>query len=253
MNTAAYDTLFEYAYPADIHAAQRVSVVIPLYNYQNRIEGCLESVAGQTHPNVEVVVVEDFSTDQSAMKAVKCLRGLKGRVAAAKVVSHRKNEGLATARNTGFAIAGSELVFALDADNEIYPRALERLVEAIQSAQAHVAYSQLEFFDEEVGLGLAAVWDPAHFAIGNYVDAMALVRKSAWATVGGYSKMEVMGWEDYDFWCKFVEKKLFGVYVPELLCRYRVHGRSMLRSESNPKIERLHEDMKRRHPWLRIV
>ena len=252
MTTAAFDTLFE-------HSSNRkptsspVSVVIPLYNYQNRIEGCLESVARQTHPNVEIIIVDDFSTDQSALKAVKCLRALRGRVAAAKVVSHRKNEGLAVARNTGFSIAGSALVFALDADNEIYPRALERLVEAIESAGAAVAYSQLEFFDEEISLGLAGVWDPKRFEIGNYVDAMALVRKTAWAEVGGYSTMEVMGWEDYDFWCKFVEKKLTGVYVPELLCRYRVHGRSMLRSESNPKIIRLHEDMKRRHPWLRIA
>jgi len=251
MRAAAYDTIYDYARPANSNAPL-VSVVIPLYNYQKCIAGCIESVLNQTHANIEINVVDDFSTDQSAQRAIQCLRGQVGRIAAVRVVSHRRNEGLAASRNTGFALAASELVFALDADNEIYPRAIERLVEAIQSSKAHAAYSQLEFFDEACGLGLADIWDPDRFIPGNYVDAMALVRKSAWAAVGGYSKMEVMGWEDYDFWCKFVEKKLFGVFVPEILCRYRVHNSSMLRSESNPRIKELHREMKRRHRWLKL-
>jgi glycosyltransferase involved in cell wall biosynthesis len=251
MKAAANVTLYDYACPANSNAPP-VSVVIPLYNYQKCISGCIESAVNQTHTNIEIIVVDDFSTDQSAQQAIQCLQEQTDRIAAARVVSHRRNEGLAASRNTGFALATSDLVFALDADNEIYPRAIERLVEAIQSSQAHAAYSQLEFFDEAQGLGLADIWNPERFISGNYVDAMALVRKTAWATVGGYTKMEVMGWEDYDFWCKFVENNLFGVFVPEVLCRYRVHKTSMLRSESNPRIEKLQDEMTRRHRWLKL-
>lgn len=229
-----------------------VSVIIPLFNYQSRIAECIESVAKQTYESLEIIIVEDYSSDQSALRAVRALRAHTNRFVSARVVSHRRNEGLAASRNTGFALANADYVFALDADNEIYPRAIERLVEVMLSSGAHTTYSQLEFFDEDIGLGLADIWDPRRFALGNYVDAMALVRKSAWAVVGGYSKMEVMGWEDYDFWCKFVEKKLFGVFVPEVLCRYRVHKASMLRSESNPRIGKLHDEMVRRHRWLKL-
>lgn len=247
-----YEILYESAGSTRPAEAPLISVVIPLYNYQKYISGCIDSVAWQSHPNLEVIVVDDFSIDQSALQAVRSLRAHKNRFASARVVSHRQNQGLAATRNIGFKLAQAEYVFALDADNEIYPRAIERLLEAIQASQAHVAYSQLEFFDEEVGLGLAGIWNPKRFVTGNYIDAMALVKKSAWHAVGGYSKMQVMGWEDYDLWCKFVEKKYFGIYVPEILCRYRVRKHSMLRVESNTKISLLHAEMNRMHRWLKL-
>lgn len=252
MIESPFEVLFETSQPDIPMSVPLVSVVIPLYNYQSVITRCIESVAKQTYESLEILVVEDYASDQSALKAVRAIRANAGRFVSARVVSHRRNEGLAASRNTGFSLASADYVFALDADNEIYPRAIERLVEAMLSSGAHTAYTQLEFFGEDVGLGLSDIWDPNRFAVGNYVDAMALVRKAAWAAVGGYTKMEVMGWEDYDFWCKFVEKNLFGIYVPEVLCRYRVHKASMLRSESNPRIGKLHDEMVRRHRWLKL-
>lgn len=252
MIASPFEVIFEATRKKIPGSAPLVSVVIPLFNYQSFIAGCIESVAKQTYENIEIVVVEDYSPDQSALKAVRALRPIANRFVSTRVVSHHRNEGLAASRNAGFSLANAEYIFALDADNEIYPRLIERLVEAILSSGAHAAYSQLELFGEDVGLGLSDTWDPTRLATGNYLDAMALVRKDAWVTVGGYSKMDVMGWEDYDFWCKFVEKKLFGIFVPEILCRYRVHKASMLRSVSNPQIERLREEMVRRHRWLKL-
>src|ERR1700687_2242606 len=59
----------------------------------------------------------------------------------------------------------------------------------------------------------------------NHVDAMALVSRQAWEQVGGYADMKA--WADCDFWCRFVEQKLSAAFVPEILCRYRVHAASM--------------------------
>lgn len=230
-----------------------VSVAISLYNYERHIEGCMESVSMQTYRPIELLVVDDGSADASGPRAVAVANRIVDRFHRIRVARHTINKGLAEARNTGFRMASGALVFVLDADNEIYPRCIERLVEAIEHSKCDCAYSQLEFFGDEEGIGLADEWSRERFLNGNYVDAMALVRKAAWAKVKGYSKMPVTGWEDYDFWCKFVEAGLSGIYVPEMLCRYQVHKASMLRTQTNPRITELHADMKRRHRWLKLA
>jgi GT2 family glycosyltransferase len=81
---------------------------------------------------------------------------------------------------------------------------------------------------------------------------MALVSRQAWRDVGGYSHIEG-GWEDYDFWCKFVEQGYEAAFVPEMLCRYRVHETSMLRTESARSYDSMFIEMTLRHPWMRLA
>jgi hypothetical protein len=133
----------------------------------------------------------------------------------------------------------------------MYSRAIARLFDTLSRTGAQAAYSQLEFFGDEARLGVADLWDRERFKRGNFVDAMALVSKSAWKEVGGYTHMD-LGWEDYEFWCKFIEHGFEGVFVPEILCRYRVHGKSMLRTDTIPKAKRSMELMSILHPWLEL-
>ena len=67
---------------------------------------------------------------------------------------------------------------------------------------------------------------------GNYIDAMAMISKEAWSYVGGYATHR-LGWQDYDFWCRLLEVGLHGVHVDEVLALYRVHQKSMLRTTTN--------------------
>jgi hypothetical protein len=82
---------------------------------------------------------------------------------------------------------------------------------------------------------------------------MALIRKAAWAGVGGYEPIP-FGWEDYDFWCKCVEYGLWGSHVPKLLAKYRVHDQSMLAKVTDIPVNKsmLMEVLEKRHPWLRL-
>ena len=122
------------------------------------------------------------------------------------------------------------------------------------AAAAHTSFEhfrtdtsgRIEVFD----IAASGPLDRERLRRGNYIDAMALVRRTAWIAVGGYSEMDKMGWEDYDFWCKFVEKGLEMVFIPEILCRYRVHETSMLRSHTNKHADALKWLMMARHPWL---
>jgi glycosyltransferase involved in cell wall biosynthesis len=228
-----------------------VSVIVTLYNYAAYIERALNSVFGQTHSNLELIVVNDCSRDHSESKTRAWMEGHAHRFTSVKLLSNVANYGLSVSRNVAFEKATNDFVFVLDADNEIYPRAVERLLSACLNAKADAAYSQLEFFGDQSDIGYAYCWDPERLAHGNYIDAMALIRKDAWAAVGGYAVQDY-GWEDYDLWCKFVEAKFFAVFVPQILCRYRVHRASMLRTETNLNYTEVIAQMVLKHPWLKV-
>ena len=242
--------LFDRARPAELEAERGlVTVAVSLFRYRDVIVEALESVGAQTHPRLELVIVDDQSQDGSAEAASAWLETNSDRFERALLLQPAANLGLSDVRNLAFEHARSEHVFVLDADNVLLPRAISRLDEVMGASGAAAAYSQIVYFGAGEGLGAADVWDPERFRRDNYVDAMALVRRSAWRAVGGYSRLEY-GWEDYDFWCKFVEAGLEGVFVPELLCRYRVHAASMLRTDTAAQRGRLTDTMMARHPWL---
>lgn len=230
-----------------------VTVAVSLYNYACFIPDCLRSIARQVHEPIELVVVDDASTgDASADVALQWMQNNADRFARTLLLRHRRNQGLAEARNTAFRHAQGKSVFVIDADNELYPRAIKRLHAAMQSSGAAVAYSQMEIFGDRCGMGQADVWRPEWLRHGNYIDAMSLVSKRAWVDAGGYSHIEG-GWEDYDFWCKLVEQGYKGAFVPEMLCRYRVHGTSMLRNETARSYDAVFIAMTLRHPWLKLA
>jgi glycosyltransferase involved in cell wall biosynthesis len=231
-------------------SAPTVTVIVTLYNYARYIEDCLDSIAAQTQLGLELIVVDDCSTDDGLMRVLRWLDNNGRKFSSFRVVAHLENMGLAYARNSAFGLASAQRIFVMDADNLLYPRAIERCLQAMVAAGSAGAYTQLEFFGERTGLGDADFWSKERFKPRNYIDAMALVAKSAWEKVGGYEQFSANGWEDYDFWCKFVEHDLECTYVPEVLCRYRTHSTSMSHTETNPNAAALILEMAIRHPWL---
>src|SRR5436853_199710 len=116
--------------------AADVAVIIPLYNYEQYVEECLASVIQQDLQRLSIVVVDDCSTDGGGEMAVTLLKQHVDRFAAARVIRHRRNQGLAMSRNSGIVWSSEPFVFMLDADNLIRPPALSRLLEALGCSQA---------------------------------------------------------------------------------------------------------------------
>jgi glycosyltransferase involved in cell wall biosynthesis len=229
----------------------QVVVLIPLYNYAGTVLEALESVVRQDLPALSVIVIDDASTDNGGEEARSFLEQHAGRFTEAQIVQHHHNQGLSMARNSGIAWSSEPYLFMLDADNRLRPPALSRLLAALECSGAAFAYSQLRWFGDEEGIGIADVWEPARLPHGNYIDAMALIRRDALLAVGGYAALaDSHGWEDYDLWCQFAERGLEGVFLPELLCDYRVHAASMLRSRTNIHYDALMAEMRLRHPVL---
>ena len=218
-----------------------VSVVIPLYNHAKWVRGAIASAANSTGVRTEIVVVDDGSTDDSA-QTVQTLMD-ENPATAISLVRHSENRGLAAARNTGFSVARSELVFLLDADNELFPHGLSRLVRAIRTSDAGFAYGILAAFGDESRLVSHLPWDVERLCHAPYIDAMALVRRATWEQVGGYSSGSedvVYGWEDYQFWLGCAHAGIAGSLTPELVGRYRVRHGSMLSVTNVDTSEAMH-------------
>src|SRR5205823_5098251 len=225
-----------------------VAVIILVYNYKCTVIEALQSVVRQDLHKLAVSVIDDCSDDGSSDEIAKFLASEVPRFTRATIIRHNSNEGLATSRNSGITWSREPYLFMLDADNRIRRPALSRLFTALRCSGADFAYSQTSKFGEKIGIGAADIWSPSRLTSGNYIDAMALIRRGALLAVGGYHVSAAQqGWEDYDLWCRFAERGFQGIFVPELLCEYRVHKMSMLNKETNCSTESLMAEMMLRH------
>jgi len=229
--------------------ASRVTVAISLHNYRDYVTSCLDSVGAQTIPSLDLIVVDDCSSDEGADEVRRWLDENGDRFGRYLLARHATNCGLAAARNTAFARARTEYVFVLDADNLLYPRCLQQLAMGLDESSASFGFCYLEKFGAAAGLHNISPWRPSSLQRGNTIDAMTMIRRSVWESVGGYSvDMPAMGWEDFDLWFKVARINGWGIQIPEVLGRYRVHLDSMIRTVTNPRIDELWEYLRARYP-----
>jgi GT2 family glycosyltransferase/glycosyltransferase involved in cell wall biosynthesis len=252
VSLADAETVFE----ADEFGDADLTVVIPLHNYAQYIEEALESVRAQTLEMLDLIVVDDASTDSSISIVVGWAERNAKRFNRTLVLRHKTNAGLGTTRNTGVDAADTPFVLLLDADNRLRPECGAVCLSVARESGAAFVYPLLQQFGEKSNLMGNCPFEPGRFIGGNYIDALALVSKEAWAAVGGYGVFRVMGWEDFDFWCRLVEHGLWGCRAGEIpLAEYRVHGNSMLRTTTtiDRNYRRLVAEMEHRYPWLDLI
>ena len=132
-----------------LHEEASVSVVVPLYNYEQFIVETLTSISTQTVRGIELIVVDDGSTDASFDVANAWLECHKDHFTRTVLAKNLANSGLPYTRNVGFAIATTDCVFPIDADNLIYPRCLERCTARMLRSDAAVVYTIVERFGAE--------------------------------------------------------------------------------------------------------
>ncbi|MFT9016539.1 MAG: glycosyltransferase [Acetobacter sp.] len=234
-----------------------LSIVVTVYNYAAVVLEALESVRAQTLHPLDLIVVDDGSTDGSVALVQDWMRRHAGRFNRLLLLRTDKNAGLGAARNCGVAHTETPFFLPLDADNRLLPAACAHLLAAMDDMTAY-AYPTLAQFGASPHPHLMgeAPFQPMRLMAGNFIDALALVAKWAWAAAGGYyTDRAAMGWEDYDLWCSLAELGLKATHVPQILAEYRVHSRSMTNSvtETAEHKARVVALMEQRHPWLRLV
>jgi glycosyltransferase involved in cell wall biosynthesis len=235
-----------------------VSVVVTLYNYEHCIIDTLETVANQTLMPIELIIVDDASSDGGRNVVSRWLESRGKRFHGVQFLNHPTNRGLAASRNSGFSVATADWVWVQDADNPLAPRALEQCYRIAGMAEYRVAVIHpllLTIPDgasPQVFQGEGRPWQQKIFEPANAVDAMALVRREAWRAVGGYFHVPG-GWEDYDFWCSLIDGGWTGLQCPQPLACYWHHSGSMTTVTALPQVESLERLLQRRHPWLDCI
>jgi glycosyltransferase involved in cell wall biosynthesis len=217
-------------------SAAAISVIVTLYNYRAYIQQCLKSLEDSNTAaipgGIEVVIVNDASTDGSLEQAMALQRNSRHPV---RIIDKRLNTGLADARNIGLQLGRAPYAFIMDADNMVFPWALEQLHRTIVKDNSVAVYSMLCRFqgahNNREGLLSYFDWDPQMLVEYPYIDAMALFDRRQLIEIGGYDtelyKFGWFGWEDYDLWLRIARAKLRVSFVPNVLCLYRHHDRSM--------------------------
>ena len=113
---------------------EQVTIVVPFYNVEAYIGGCLDSLISQTHENIEILCIDDFSLDNS-LAVVQAYAEKDHRI---KVIKHDENKGRGGARNTGIKNTGSEYICFLDSDDYVSEKFVELLYQAITKDESDV-------------------------------------------------------------------------------------------------------------------
>lgn len=211
-----------------------ISVVVTLYNYEEYVCECLESLVAairyDSTLNVEVIVVDDASTD--AGPAVVKEMALTHPDMPLLLVQKLLNGGLSQARNLGLRLSRGAAAFILDADNLIKPACLSELYVHLRKTGAAAVYPCIEKFSSSdqriVGTVSDRPFDLTQLLVANYIDAMAMFSVDSLFGVGLYDVGMIHGWEDYDIWLSFGFAGLRVESHPSVLASYRVHADSML-------------------------
>jgi len=210
-----------------------VSVIVPCYNQGRFVGEALESVFGQTYARVEVILVDDGSTDdlEAALKPFAGRRSLR--------VIRQENRGLTAARNRGLAEAQGSLLQFLDADDWLDPEKLARQI-AVLAANPEVGLVYSDYYlvynnvdlcerdtvadrcDDPFNPDLFLTW----WIQGVFPPCAALVRTEWIQRVGGFNT-QLQAYEDYEFWLRLSAHGCQVRYLPDRLAYYRQHDGSM--------------------------
>jgi glycosyltransferase involved in cell wall biosynthesis len=213
-----------------------VSVVIPCFNYAGYLGEAIESALHQTYSPIEIIVVDDGSTDDTTAVAVRY---------PVKLVK-QLNLGLAAAGNAGIRASSGEFVMRLDADDRLDADYVQHALEPLlRDPSVHFVYTQMAPFGARSGTYPVEDFDADTLAEHNYAHGSALMRRASFDAVGGYANdWGKLRCEDWDLWLSFAERGLRGMLVPEPLLQYRRHAAGSMVNFNLLSPRQLHRELR---------
>ncbi len=193
-----------------------ISVVIPVYNGERYLAEAIDSVLGQSYPHLELIVVDDGSTDESSSIAQRN---------PAVRYCRQANSGAAAARNRGIGLAQGDWFAFLDADDLWTAEKLERQLAALQrESAAAAAFGHVEhFFSPEMDERMKAQIRCPTAPTPAYLPGALLVPRSAFFRVGLFDVTLQIG-EFVDWVARAKHAGLMLLMLPEVVFRRRVHA-----------------------------
>ncbi len=202
-----------------------VSVIVPLYNAEKYIEETMESILNQTYKNIEIVIVDDGSKDQSS----SIVKNLKKKYPEQIQYILQENQGVSVARNTGIENANGEYISFLDSDDLWHSTKIKKQIESMHKNNMNACYCGYMNFYEETG---EKVENTTNFVKGDMTKAFLTHQVFAQTSTWIFKKSIVMdhnirftpgcSWgEDLEFLFKLMSVTNV-CYVDEYLTYYRI-------------------------------
>ena len=217
-----------------------VSVIVPLYNAAPYIGEALESIVASTYRPIEVIVVNDGSTDDS-LRVAQVFAGEHKEV---RVLS-QPNSGVSAARNHAIREAKGEYILPVDADDKIGATYIEHAV-AVFADQVRVVGCRAEYFGAKQGEWRLPDYTPELLARKNMIHVSSLFRRADWQRAGGFCEQDIYR-EDWDFWLSLMEQGGTYVRLNEVGLYYRVQAVSR-RARAKQQKRAIVDAVNRRHP-----
>jgi len=219
-----------------------VTVYVVNYNYAAYLEKAIQSVLSQTHPSVEIIIIDDGSTDNSE-EVLERFRGIKD-----LYIVYQKNSGLTAACNVALELARGRYVMRLDADDWLVDQAVEIMFAEMERNPSTVLVFPDYYIVDPDGEISSLVRRDAHPEDVALLDrpahgACTLIKKEYLDEIGGYD-VEINRQDGYDLWLKTIRhKEIRNVNVP--LFFYRRHGSNLTTDEIG--LFRARAELKKKH------
>ena len=213
-------------------APVRLSVIAPCYNHGELLIEAVASAERSILEPYELIVVDDGSRQPRTVEVLAALEE------AGYFVVHQENRGLSAARNRGIELATGAFVLPLDSDNRLLPGFPEAAMGVLDGdPRVGVVYGDRSELGLRSGEVQVPEFDLDTLLTGNFIDACAVIRKSAWSDCGGFdSAMPYQCWEDWDFWISAAGRGWRFHHLPGAAFEYRVRPGSMSSPCATPEV-----------------
>ena len=200
-----------------------VSIIITCFNQEKYITEAIMSAVKQTYKNIEIVVIDDCSSDSS----LNIVHNLEKQYSNIVVLKNDVNKGVVYSRNRAIDTAKGEYVLPLDGDDTIEPTYIEKAVNVIETNNSvGFVYCKSRKFGAVNEYWNLPKFDKESFIFDNCISNSSLYRKSDFLKVGKYKEYMHNWTEDYDLYLSFIEIGLIPYRIDEVLFNYRIFNQS---------------------------
>ena len=199
-----------------------VSVIVPHFNQGGFLNECIEAIRAQTYPNVEIVVVDDASTEGRSVAALDQLEAAEDLV----LIRQRQNRGPSHARNVGVERSTGRYLLPVDSDNLLLPGAIEDLVAQLSEAGEEIGfvYPNLQYFGNREDYYEVPQYNLYTLLYGNFCDTCSLLDREIFAAGIHYSEDIHLGHEDWEFVLRLAARGIRGEAARGPTVLYRKWG-----------------------------
>lgn len=220
----------------------KVSIIIPAYNAEKTLPETLDSACACTYEPLEIIVVDDGSTDGTLSIA----HGYAARDARIKVL-HQENAGACHARNHAIGESTGEYILPLDADDIIVPEFISLAAATLDMRpEVKVVQPRAHFFGMRSGEWRLPMFSRHLLARRNMIEMTSMYRRADWERVGGYCE-EIIAREDWEFWISILKDGGEVVRTEEVMHYYRIVPNSK-RVRDRLLFHHVVKTLNRRHP-----